>query len=325
MDAMATPILILAANAPDVDIVSAAGGSLNYLHFHRHLTHSLIAMPLMAILSVVLVRLIGRKPVRWLGAWAIAMVAVASHLLLDLTNTYGVRLLLPFSARWLRLDITNVVDVWIWSALFLASPRRFWRAWWAPRSPPGRAKPAHHGRGAAWCALAFLLLYNCGRFVLHARAVAIAESRIYQGAAPLRVACLPNATNPVALARDRRDERFLCVSATSNSAPSTTHARRRLPQARPRSRNRRRTARPHVHRVPALFAIPALARFARAGAGECQNRRGHRHALRDAAGARLYDGRNRQLPVAGPSDLLPLRAAQTEVRRHHSGVAVSCP
>src|SRR5947208_9141120 len=103
---LATPILLLAANAPDADIATAAGGSLNYLHFHRHLTHSLIAMPLMALLPVVLVRLFGRKPVRWLGAWAVAMLAVASHLLLDLTNTYGVRLLLPFSTRWLRLDIT---------------------------------------------------------------------------------------------------------------------------------------------------------------------------------------------------------------------------
>src|SRR3954453_14517948 len=52
---LASPIMILAANAPDVDIVTAAGGSLNYLHFHRHFTHSLFAMPFMAFLSVVLV------------------------------------------------------------------------------------------------------------------------------------------------------------------------------------------------------------------------------------------------------------------------------
>ena len=41
----AAPILMLAANAPDIDIVTTAGGSLNYLHYHRHLTHSLAAMP----------------------------------------------------------------------------------------------------------------------------------------------------------------------------------------------------------------------------------------------------------------------------------------
>ena len=38
-------ILVLAANAPDIDIVTLAGGQLNYLNYHRHLTHSLAAWP----------------------------------------------------------------------------------------------------------------------------------------------------------------------------------------------------------------------------------------------------------------------------------------
>ena len=46
----ATAVLLLAANAPDIDVVSAAGGSLNYLHYHRHLTHSLLMAPVMALL-----------------------------------------------------------------------------------------------------------------------------------------------------------------------------------------------------------------------------------------------------------------------------------
>src|SRR5437588_8462256 len=89
---MATPILMLAANAPDIDIVTLAGGPLNYLHYHRHLTHALAAMPLMAMLPVILVRAAWRKPVHWVGAFFAALVAVASHLLLDLTNVYGIRL-----------------------------------------------------------------------------------------------------------------------------------------------------------------------------------------------------------------------------------------
>ena len=49
---------------------------------------------------------------RWLG--------VLSHLVLDWTNVYGIRLLLPFSSRWLRLDQTDVVDPWILAILLLA-------------------------------------------------------------------------------------------------------------------------------------------------------------------------------------------------------------
>src|SRR5438132_8445371 len=104
----ATPMILLAANAPDVDILSASRGSLNYLHFHRHMTHSLIAMPVMALIPVLLVRFVGRKQVHWAGAFFAALIAVASHLLLDLTNVYGIRLFLPFSAEWLRLDLTSV-------------------------------------------------------------------------------------------------------------------------------------------------------------------------------------------------------------------------
>ena len=115
----AAPILILAANAPDIDILSAAGGSLGYLHYHRHLTHSLIAMPVMALLPVLLVRMATRKPIHWAGAYCAALIAVASHLLLDWTNVYGIRLALPFSGQWFRGDLTSVVDLWIWGLCLL--------------------------------------------------------------------------------------------------------------------------------------------------------------------------------------------------------------
>src|ERR1700719_4498644 len=109
----ASAIVMLAANAPDLDAVSAAGGSINYLHYHRHLTHSIIGMPVMALLSVLVVRGISRKPVKWVGAFAAAMIGVASHLLLDFTNGYGVRLLLPFRQEYYRLEWTSVIDPWI--------------------------------------------------------------------------------------------------------------------------------------------------------------------------------------------------------------------
>ncbi len=192
----AAPILMLAANAPDIDIVTAAGGSLNYLHYHRHLTHSLIAMPLMAILPVVLVRFAGRKPVRWLGAFAAALIAVASHLLLDLTNAYGIRLFLPFSAEWLRLDLTGIVDLWIWAVFFLAIAGPFLSRLVGSEIASKKIRSPHHGRGFAVAALVFVMLYECGRGALHARAAATLEAREYQGAIPSRVAALPDEVNP---------------------------------------------------------------------------------------------------------------------------------
>jgi inner membrane protein len=188
-------ILVLAANAPDIDIVTLAGGQLNYLNYHRHLTHSLAAWPVMALLPVLAVRLFTRKPFRWLGAYGISLAAVASHLLLDYTNVYGIRFLLPFSGRWFRLDLTSVVDPWIWAALLLALAGPV-IARLVNAEIGARAKNA--GRGFAVFALLFLALYNAGRGVLHARAVATLDSRIYSGAAPLRVAALPSPVNPLA-------------------------------------------------------------------------------------------------------------------------------
>jgi inner membrane protein len=60
----------------------------------------------------------------------------------------------------------------------------------------GTARPRHHGRGFAWFALIFILLYNCGRVALHNRAVATLDSRVYEGSAPARVAAFP-AANPL--------------------------------------------------------------------------------------------------------------------------------
>jgi len=193
----ALPILLLAANAPDIDVLSAAGGSLSYLHYHRHLTHSLAAMPVMALLAVVVVRVASRKPVHWLGAFFAALIGVASHLLLDFTNPFGIRLWLPFSGEWLRLDLTGVIDIWIWGALLMGIAGPFVARLVGSEVSSGTVREKHHGRGFAIFALAFLLFYNCGRGVLHARAVAELESRLYGESIPLRFAALPDAANPL--------------------------------------------------------------------------------------------------------------------------------
>jgi inner membrane protein len=153
-------------------------------------------MPVVAILTVALVRVVSRKTIHWTGAFFAALIAVATHLLLDLTNTYGIRLFLPFSARWLRLDLVNIFDLWIWGVFLLciAAPflGRLVGSEIASRSGP---QPLH-GRGFAWLALVFLLLYTCGRGVLHGRAVSELEARIYEDSAPLRSLAVPGAANP---------------------------------------------------------------------------------------------------------------------------------
>jgi inner membrane protein len=190
----AAAILMLAANAPDMDIVTAFGGALSYLNYHRHLTHAIVMLPLVALLPVLVVRLFARRPLRWGGAYLISAIGVASHLVLDSTNVYGVRLLLPFSARWFHLDLTSVIDIWIWAVILLALAAPLLSRLVSSEIGAARGPAA---RRFAIAALLFLLVYNCGHAVLHARAVAMLESRVYQGSPPLRVAAFPDAVNPL--------------------------------------------------------------------------------------------------------------------------------
>lgn len=189
----ATALLVLAANIPDVDIVSWFGGSLTYLDYHRAHTHSILIAPLMAMLPVVLVALVTRSRLPWLRAWSISLLGVISHLLLDWTNTYGIRMLLPLSGGWLRLDSVFVVDIWIWAlfAFALAAP-----AISRLVSSEIGAKPGS-GRAMALFVLAALLTYEYSRYILHGRAVATLEARLHENTAPIRALAFPEPVNPL--------------------------------------------------------------------------------------------------------------------------------
>lgn len=176
-------MMVVAANLPDVDIVSWAGGTLTYIEYHRGIVHSLIALPLMALIPMLLFRS------RSWQSYAACFAGVLSHLLLDWTNTYGIRMLSPFSGRFLHLDITDVVDPWILLVFLLAVA--------APAlaglvsSEIGARKSSGAKRGWAWVALAFLLIYEGGRFAAHQRALGVMGARLYNGKPANRLSAIP--------------------------------------------------------------------------------------------------------------------------------------
>jgi len=183
----AAALLMLSANAPDIDIVTASRGSLSYFEAHRGITHAIVSAPVMALLCVLVVGAFSRSLRGWKAAWGLCLIGVASHLLLDWTNAYGIRLLLPFSARWLRLDLNNLVDLWIWAVLLLA-----WLGPWLARLVSSEmGAPAGTGRALALFALSFIVVYDFGRWLAHQRAIEMLNSRVYRGGPPLRSAAFP--------------------------------------------------------------------------------------------------------------------------------------
>ncbi len=189
----ATVLLVLSANAPDIDILALRGGPLRYLEMHRGYTHSLLFLPLMAALCVFVIAAASQRKLPWARAWLLCCLGVGSHLLLDWTNSYGIRALLPFSSRWFHSDLNGLYDVWILTVLAFAA---VWPLFAGLVSREiGDRNPG--GRGSALFALLFFVFFDIGRFVLHGRAIDQLESRLYGDAPALQVAALPTSFTPL--------------------------------------------------------------------------------------------------------------------------------
>ncbi len=192
-----TALLIVGANLPDGDIVTAVSGSLFYLQCHRGWTHALAISPLLALLPLPFWWLFARKERPGAKAFAFAYLAVLagifSHILLDCWNTYGIRMMMPFNSTWYRLDWVYIVDLWIWVILLVGV--------FAPllarlvNSEIGAARKGR-GRGGAWAVLGLLCAFLGLRAMWHAEAVGTLESRMYDSRKPIHATALPGPFTP---------------------------------------------------------------------------------------------------------------------------------
>ncbi len=142
-----TTLCLLAANAPDADIISALfGGRWTYLHHHRGITHSIVGTTVLALLlpfvfyliDLLIARIRKRAPaIKLKGLVAASLIVSATHPLMDWTNNYGVRFLLPWNSRWFYGDFVFIIDPILWfvlgGAVFLATATsRFKSLLWIP-------------------------------------------------------------------------------------------------------------------------------------------------------------------------------------------------
>ena len=129
------PALMIAANLPDVDVLVFATGTPSVV-FRRGWTHGVLAQAVLPIAFTALLMLWDRwrpgrpgdPPLRAGTLLMLSYIGVISHVLLDLLNNYGVRILMPLSGRWFYGDSVFIVDIWLWLTLgagvFLARRRR---------------------------------------------------------------------------------------------------------------------------------------------------------------------------------------------------------
>lgn len=142
----ATVLCLLAANAPDADIIVLAfGDRWDFLQHHRGITHAIVGVVALAILLPLIFysvdrvwsRFRNRPPaVRLQGLMLASFIVSATHPLLDWTNNYGIRFLLPWSQKWSYGDLVFIVDPYLWlifggAAFLLTARTRVFKVTWA--------------------------------------------------------------------------------------------------------------------------------------------------------------------------------------------------
>ncbi len=95
---------------PDVDVFLPLTDAALPMEYHRHFTHSLLLVPVIAVLAAI--PFLARA--RWRSQWTLILAATtigaATHGLLDNCTTYGTYLLWPFVDRRLAWDIISIID-----------------------------------------------------------------------------------------------------------------------------------------------------------------------------------------------------------------------
>lgn len=110
--AMAT--LMIASNLPDIDVAVFATATLP-MAFRRGWTHGVLAMAVLPAAFAGLMYLVDRvakvrNKATLKGLLLLSYVATWLHVFMDYLNSYGVRLLSPFSEQWFYGDALYIID-----------------------------------------------------------------------------------------------------------------------------------------------------------------------------------------------------------------------
>ena len=97
--------------APDLDFV-LSGSPVDYLVHHRGVTHSLVLLPLWALLLSWLLAKIVREPGGWRALYGISALSLGLHIAGDLITSYGTMILAPLSDWRAGIGTTFIIDLW---------------------------------------------------------------------------------------------------------------------------------------------------------------------------------------------------------------------
>lgn len=166
--AKAALIGALAGMAPDLDVlIRSENDPLLALEYHRHFTHSLMFIPIGAVICALVLHAVLGK--RWGFSFKRTLlwcfIGYATHAVLDACTSYGTQLLWPFTNYRYAWDIISVVDPLVTLPILAMVVLASWR----------------HSKALVYVALVWLGLYFSFAWMQHTLAISAgyeyAESR----------------------------------------------------------------------------------------------------------------------------------------------------
>ena len=106
----------IAANLPDIDIVTALSGTATYLRYHRGITHTIVGIPVLALVLTLVIYMFSGN---FWKTYLVALIAMATHPALDFANTYGLRPFLPWDGGWYYGDLLPIIDPYLDAILLI--------------------------------------------------------------------------------------------------------------------------------------------------------------------------------------------------------------
>ena len=127
----------LAAVFPDIDNIIRFAYPLTFLNVHQGVTHSLLLVPLWAVMlsflfAWVLTRA-KRREYRWRMCFGVCTLGLIAHIAGDVITAYGTRIFAPFSDQKVSLFTTFVIDP-IFSGIIVVA---LMVSGWKPRAAAG--------------------------------------------------------------------------------------------------------------------------------------------------------------------------------------------
>ncbi|MGQ0544867.1 MAG: metal-dependent hydrolase [Betaproteobacteria bacterium] len=100
-----------AAAAPDLDFVIGFIGPVEYLLYHRGPTHSVVLLPLWALLLAWILAKILREPRGWRALYGVCALALGAHIVGDLITSFGTIVFAPLPDWRAGLGTTFIIDL----------------------------------------------------------------------------------------------------------------------------------------------------------------------------------------------------------------------